>query len=236
MGQCGEPLRLRSSVCRRLPGELMTRRVTLILAALPAAAFAAAQVAPSDVHVADRAADSARALSTRIVSEADTARAVPDLFRLYELRDDVGDLGVLAKAFDTAAAAPGALPETRATALELRAQIAVAQGQLAEAQQITDKAAPIRAFSVIGPFENEGRAGFSTAYGPEVDGFVASKRYAGKEHEVGWRELSPNTFPLGYLGLSRAISPDENVAVYAATVLHSDRDRAVVFPLGASGA
>src|SRR4051812_5689015 len=219
-----------------LHGELMTRRVTLILAALPAAALAAAQVAPADVHPADQASDSARALSTRILSEADTARAVPDLFRLYELRDDVGDLTVLAKAFDAAAAAPFALPETRATALELRAEIAVAQGQLAEAQQITDKAAPIRAFSVIGPFENEGRAGFSTAYGPESDGYVATKRYPGKEHEVGWRELSPNTFPLGFVGLSRAISPDQNVAVYAATVVRSERDRAVVFHLGASGA
>ncbi|MFL5388275.1 MAG: DUF3857 domain-containing protein [Myxococcales bacterium] len=214
----------------------MTRRVTLILAALPAAALAAAQVAPADVHPADQASDSARALSTRILSEADTARAVPDLFRLYELRDDVGDLTVLAKAFDAAAAAPRALPETRATALELRAEIAVAQGQLAEAQQITDKAAPIRAFSVIGPFENEGRAGFSTAYGPESDGYVATKRYPGKEHEVGWRELAPSTFPLGFVSLSRAISPDQNVAVYAATVIRSDRPRAVVFHLGASGA
>src|SRR5207248_9541978 len=101
---------------------------------------------------------------------------------------------------------------------------------------VTTRLAPIRAFSVIGAFDNGGRAGYSTAYGPEADGFVASKRYPGKEHEVGWRELSPNTVPLGFVGLSRAISPDQNVAVYAATVLHSDRDRAVVFHLGASGA
>jgi cellulose synthase operon protein C len=214
----------------------MTRRVTLILAALPAAALAAAQVAPSDTAANDRAGDAARALSTRILSEADTARAVPDLFRLYELRDDVADVGVLASAFDAVAAAPRARAETRATALELRAQIAVAQGQLPEAQRITDKAAPVRAFSVIGPFENEGRAGFSTAYGPEIDGFVAGKRYPGKEHEVGWRELSPNTFPLGFVTLSRALSPDQNVTMYAATVIHSDRARAVVFHLGASGA
>ena len=213
----------------------MTRRVTLLLAILPLAAFAA-QIAPAEVVKADHAADSARTLSARILSEADSARVVPDLFRLYELREDVADLGLLASAFDAVAAAPRMRPEPRATALELRAQIAVAQGQLPEAQRITTEAASIRTFSVVGPFENEGRAGYSTAYGPEIDGFVPAKRYAGKEHEVGWRELSPNTFPLGFVGLSRAISPDQNVAVYAATVLHSDRDRAVVFHLGASGA
>ncbi|TMB31482.1 MAG: DUF3857 domain-containing protein [Deltaproteobacteria bacterium] len=213
----------------------MTRRVTLLLAALPVAAFAA-QVAPTEVAPADRAGDAARTLSTRILSETDSARALPDLFRLYELREDVADLGILASTFDAVAAASRARPEARATALELRAQIALAQAQLPEAQRITTRIAPIRAFSVIGPFDNEGRAGYSTAYGPEADGFVASKRYPGKEHEVGWRELSPNTVPLGFVGLSRAISPDQNVAVYAATVVRSDRDRAVVFHLGASGA
>src|SRR5207248_2049438 len=235
MGRRGEPLRPGSPVAVPPLGELMTRRVTLLLAILPLAAFAA-QIAPAEVVKADHAADSVRTLSARILSEADSARVVPDLFRLYELREDVADLGLLASAFDAVAAVPRMRPEPRATALELRAQIAVAQGQLPEAQRITTEAASIRTFSVVGPFENEGRAGYSTAYGPEIDGFVPAKRYAGKEHEVGWREVSSNTFPLGFVGLSRAISPDQNVAVYAATVLHSDRDRAVVFDLGASGA
>src|SRR3954470_7575248 len=142
MGRRGESLRLGPP-----HGELMTRRVTLLLAALPLAAFAA-QVAPSEVVPADRAAEAARTLSARILSEVETARAIPDLFRLYELRDDVADLGVISATLDSVIKAPRARPDTRATALELRSQIAVAQGQLPEAQRLALEAAPIRSFSV----------------------------------------------------------------------------------------
>src|SRR5438067_11352273 len=88
MGPCGGPLRPGSRVFFPSHGELMTRRVTLLLAALPLAAFAA-QVAPLGAVPKDGAAEAARTLSSRVLSEAESARAVPDLFRLCELRDDV---------------------------------------------------------------------------------------------------------------------------------------------------
>src|SRR5689334_14984454 len=125
MGPSGEPLRPGSPVAVPPAGESMTRRVTLLPATLPVAAVAA-QISPTDAAPGGRS-EEARTLSARILSEADSARAVPDLFRLYELREDVEDLGVIASAFDAVAASTHALPEARATALELRAQIATAQ-------------------------------------------------------------------------------------------------------------
>ena len=78
--------------------------------------------------------DDAQALSTRIRDEVRTARALPDLYRVYELRDELSDLGPFARLLDQVAADESARADVRAAALELRAQVAIAQGQLPQAR------------------------------------------------------------------------------------------------------
>jgi len=112
-----------------------------------------------------------RALSARLAGELGSARALPDLYRLYELRDEVADLPALARLFDRIASDRKARADLRAAALELRAQLAVAQGQLPQAKSIVERAAPVRTWAVIGPFDNDGRRGLRTVYGPETDGY-----------------------------------------------------------------
>src|SRR5437763_15901022 len=131
--------------------------------------------------------DDAQALSTRIRDEVRTARALPDLYRVYELRDELSDLGPFARLLAQVAADESARADVRAAALELRAQVAIAQGQLPQARTIIDRAAPVRSSAILGPFENEGRPGLRAIYGPEQDGYRAAARYPGKEHEVIWR-------------------------------------------------
>ena len=180
--------------------------------------------------------DRSAALAARLGGELRLARALPDLFRLYELRDEVTDLAAFARHFDRIAADRSARPDLRAAALELRAQLAVAQGQLPQARAIVDRAAPVRAWAVIGPFENDGRTGLRAVYGPEKDGYDPAAGYPGKAHEVSWRSLAPQLFSLGYIDLSSAIWPAQDSTFYAATVIRSPRARTAVLHLGASGA
>src|SRR5713226_3249640 len=178
----------------------------------------------------------AAALSARLAGELGSARALPDLFRLYELRDEVADLPALARLFDRIASDRKARADVRAAALELRGQLAVAQGQLPRARSIIERAAPVRAWSVIGPFDNDGRTGLRAVYGPETDGYDPAAKYPGKDHVVSWRALPQQLFPLGYVDLSSAVWPAQDSTVYAATVLRSPRARTALLHLGASGA
>ena len=174
-------------------------------------------------------------LEERLAAEVDSPRALADLYRLYERRDRTRDLTSVAAVLDQVAASPKARPDVKALALELRSQIAVSEGQLPQARALADKVAPLRGWSILGPFENEGRSGLSKAWPPETDGIDPDAVMPGKDHDVRWR-APPELAAYGYVDLSSAIHPRQNVAVYASTVVKSEKDRAVLLHLGASGA
>src|SRR5207253_2221305 len=137
---------------------------------------------------------------------------------------------------EAAARTPGARPDVRALAQEIRAQLALSQGQLPQAKTLFDQIAPIRAWSIIGPFDNEARAGLLAVYPPEKDGYDPKAVYRGKEHDVAWRTLPAGHAPHGFVDLSAAIYPRQDVAVYAASVVTSAKAQPALFHLGASGA
>ena len=205
-------------------------------AARAAAAPGAAQANPSTATIAPEWDPGTSALRERIGRESGTAQALPDLYRLFERREDQGDLSPLEQTYDAVAHNPKARPDARALALELRAQLAIARGRLPQAEALIDEVAAVRAWSVIGPFDNEGRSGLTAVYGPEKDGFDPKASYAGREHDVVWRTLQQGHAPFGFVDLSGAISPRQDVAVYAATLLRSPKAQKILFHLGASGA
>jgi tetratricopeptide (TPR) repeat protein len=192
--------------------------------------IAALAIAPAPLY------EGTPSLQARLLGELDRPQAIADLFRLYERRDDSGDLGPLIVTLEGAAKSPSARADVRALALEMRAELAVAQGQLPRAAALLDGVAPIRMWSIIGPFENEGRGGLMTAYPPEKDGYEPKAVYRGKEHDVTWRALPRGHAPYGFVDLAGAIYPRSDVAVYAASVLRSPKVQAALFHLGASGA
>jgi tetratricopeptide (TPR) repeat protein len=118
----------------------------------------------------------------------------------------------------------------------MQGELAISEGQLPKASALFDEVAPIRAWSIIGPFDNEGRGGLQTAYPPEKDGYDPKAVYRGKEHDVAWRALPGGHAPYGFVDLSAAVYPRSDVAVYAVTVLRSARAQTALFHLGASGA
>jgi tetratricopeptide (TPR) repeat protein len=119
----------------------------------------------------------------------------------------------------------------------------VARGQLrlgrvdASERTIRD-AGFVTDWQVVGPFDNEGRAGFTTEQPPEAERmapFDASARYRGREREVGWRAY-PNASEAGYVNFDAVFRPYQNTCGYAATTVHADRARAVSLNFGAGGA
>ena len=176
------------------------------------------------------------ALQARVLAGLDRPQAIADLFRLYERRDADGELGPLLMTLEKVAKSPRARADVRALATEMRGELAIAQGQLPRAAASFDQVAPIRTWSIIGPFENDGRSGLLAQYPPEKEGYDPKAVYAGKEHDVTWRALPQGHAPYGFVDLSAAVYPRSDVAVYAATVLRAAQAQAVVFHFGASGA
>ncbi|MFN2549685.1 MAG: DUF3857 domain-containing protein [Myxococcales bacterium] len=176
------------------------------------------------------------ALQARVLRELDKPQAVADLFRLYERRDEKGDLAPLLATLDVAVRSPKARPDVRAVAMEVRGELLLSQGQLPRAAAEFEKLAEIGAWSILGPFGNEARAGLLAEYPPEKEGFDPKAVYHGKEHDVTWRALPPGHAPYGFVDLAAAVYPRTDVAVYAATVLRSARAQPAIFHLGASGA
>src|SRR5207248_11058081 len=176
------------------------------------------------------------ALQARLLAGLQQPQAIADLFRLYERRDDNGDLAPLVMTLEKVAKSPRARADVRALATEMQGELAIAQGQLPRAAAAFDEVAPIRNWSIIGPFENDGRSGLLAQYPPEKEGYDPKAVYAGKEHDVTWRPLPHGHAPYGFVDLSAAVYPRFDVAVYAATVLRAAQAQAVVFHFGASGA
>lgn len=176
------------------------------------------------------------ALQARLLGEVDQPQAIADLYRLYERREEKGDLGSMLATLDRIAGSPRARADVRALAAQIRAELALSQGQLPRAVAGFEKLATLRAWSVIGPFDNEARAGLLAVYPPERDGFDPKAVYRGKEHDVQWRTLPAGHAPYGYVDLGSAVYPRTDIAVYAATVLRSPKAQPAIFHLGASGA
>lgn len=175
-------------------------------------------------------------LASRLLREVDRPQAIADLFRLYERRDEKGDLAPLLGGLEAVARSPRARPDVRALADEMRGELSLSRAQLPQATAIFDGIAPVRAWAIVGPFENEGRAGLLAEYPPEKQGFDPKAVYKGKEHDVAWRKLPPEVARYGFVDLAGAVYPRTDVAVYAATVLRAAAAQAAVFHLGASGA
>src|SRR5690348_18494313 len=66
--------------------------------------------------------EATEALQARVVGELDRPQAVPDLFRLFERRDEQGDLGPILGTLERASKSPRARPDVRALSLEMQGE------------------------------------------------------------------------------------------------------------------
>ena len=89
------------------------------------AALASAALAPLEEPTA--------ALRERILGELGRPQAIPDLFRLFERRDEKGDLSEFPSVVQQASRSPKARPDVRALATEMAAETALARGDIPRA-------------------------------------------------------------------------------------------------------
>ncbi len=93
-------------------------------------------------------------------------------------------------------------------------------------------------WQVVGPFDNEGRAGFAPEQPAEAERLAAfnpEATYRGREREVSWR-MYPDVTELGYVNFDAVFRPYQNTCAIATTTIHSETARALSLNFGAGGA
>jgi cellulose synthase operon protein C len=114
----------------------------------------------------------------------------------------------------------------------------VRRGDLDGAQKTARELGYVSDWLVVGPFDNEGKAGLETEQGPEGTfdkPIVPGQVYTGKERPVAYRAPFEGAFPYGWLDGSSLFRPDQNVCFFATTFLETERARHLSLWVGNSG-
>lgn len=125
---------------------------------------------------------------------------------------------------------PTASPVLKSHSLWLLREVDLRRGDLEGAYRKQAELGFIAQWFIIGPFDNEGMAGFDLSYPPEEE-IDLSGTYTGKERPVSWRE-----YPLPssdcYVDLSATFRPNTQTAAYALACVFSPQQQAVAVRLG----
>lgn len=135
---------------------------------------------------------------------------------------------------------------TRAYAGLLDAYARRRRGDLEGARTKIARLGFIDRWMVLGPFDNEGKAGLEKSYGPEDEREAPSltRTYTGKERSIRWRIL-PSVSPYGWVDLGVLLRPTEKVCAYLSTFVRDAGDvgaapargsRPIMIWAGAAGA
>jgi len=129
-------------------------------------------------------------------------------------------------------------PARRVLAGRLAALAQTRAGDPAGAQRRMDELGYIKHFRVIGPFDNEGKAGLAAETPVEAARMQApdmQATYPGRERPVAWRTM-PDVVRNGYVSLGSILRPFENVCGLAETFVKSERAQALSLWVGSGGA
>jgi tetratricopeptide (TPR) repeat protein len=124
---------------------------------------------------------------------------------------------LLAAERDTHRAAP-----VRAYAGLLVAYARTRRGDLDTAKKKIDSLGFVRRWLTVGPFDNEGKKGLATEFGPETEldsAIVPGRAFSGKERAVRWRVV-PNAFFYGYLDFGALLRPERKICGFAESFVH----------------
>jgi len=198
----------------------------LFFLALPTTALAASDVDPV---LAFERTEAAQALNN-----ASSPRAAAHLVRLHSLRDEVSDLQLLADVYLQILSTPRADVYTRNLARSFLADIERARGRLVKAAELVEPLGYIHSYYLLGGFDNEGKGGCGTDFGPESS-LDLKATYSAKGHAATWRKLSLRSFD-DYVDLSASIRPNREAVAYALTFLQAPRETNATLSLGTSGA
>lgn len=185
---------------------------------------------------ADPTAEAAQALADKALELSTSPRGTAYLVRLHGMVEDLEDLTPLVSTYATIASKRSADPGTRATATMLLMDLERARGRTVRATEVNRALGFINDYYVVGGFENEGKSGCDTDFGPEAATVDLSAKFAGaKGREVSWRKLAVAPVD-GYVDLAAAVRPNREAVAYALTWLEAPAETQVALGVGTSGA
>ncbi len=177
--------------------------------------------------------DRAEALGREVIQQGHDARAAAPLIRLHQLLDEVDDLNLLADPYATVLWRQRTDPFVRGLARLFLAEVERARGRTTKASEHVAAANFIQDWQVVGAFDNEGKGGCDTDFGPETS-LDLRATYPARTREVGWRKPHAKSLD-GYVDLSLSLRPVTEAVAYAVTWLLADTDTKAVLSLGTSG-
>ena len=155
---------------------------------------------------------------------------------------DQGDPAELSEALDDLAEDRALTPAARVYAGLLGSYARRRRGDFDGARARVANLGYVGKWLVVGPFDNEGKAGYDRPFGPEEDmkePLNAGRTYDGKERAVRWRAI-PDVAPYGWLDVGALVRPSEKTCSYATTFVQDTRKdakaRTVSLWLGSAGA
>ncbi|MEO7097612.1 MAG: hypothetical protein ABI175_30400, partial [Polyangiales bacterium] len=181
--------------------------------------FAAVSMGAVPKTVGTSASTDAWAIAARVRAAKGIEQAGPiyELWNHWELADPLAISAALKSLADDAALDPAA--RALATAFATTARLQLGDGTTARA--LATSAGFASRWLVVGPFDHEGRSGFTPEIGPEIDRATIlglSTTYDGKDHRgVHWRLLPGDATPYGVVDLAAAIRPSTGACAFATT-------------------
>ncbi|MEZ4369329.1 MAG: DUF3857 domain-containing protein [Polyangiaceae bacterium] len=135
---------------------------------------------------------------------------------------------------------PKLTPSARAYAAMLVAYARGRRGDLTANRKQLRELGFVDRWLVVGPFDNEGKAGLAQAFQPETEfssEIVLGRAYSGKERPVRWRE-APNVFSYGFVDLGSLLRPEQKACGYLTSFVKSKagKPKQLSTWVGASGA
>ncbi len=192
---------------------MSVRKTLLAFAAMAASVAALAGITAAERY--DRALQA-------IWSGRSGPQGIVPIYRAELLSDGQDGTGRLEEALSKVLQATDADPEVKAHAASRLSSLCKDHGQLKQAAALDAGLGFVTEWRVVGPFDDENKQGFDTAYGPESDRTWTGS-YEGKGHTVTWRAL-PVPVADGLVPLDQLLWPSEKTAGYALTFVYVDRD------------
>jgi tetratricopeptide (TPR) repeat protein len=177
--------------------------------------------------------EQAEAQAKVALARASEPRGAAALVRLHQLIDEVDDLNLLADPYFTIVARRSTDAHVRVLARQLLIDVERARGRTVRAQDLVRELGFVQDVWVVGGFDNEGKGGCDTDFGPESAPDLGAS-YPSRRQEVGWRKPAAKS-PDGYVDLSIPLRPSTEAVGYALTWLQATAETRAQLSLGVSG-
>jgi len=167
-----------------------------------------------------------------VAAQAPDPTAELAIWSAYRIFTTQGQAARLARVLSAVAARTETPALVRARALHFLGHCLRYLGRFKAADRAFARLGYLRAWMVIGPFDNDQNAGFHTAYPPEQGPIDLSQTYPGKQRQVGWRPVVLFA-PDGRVSLTALLDPSRWATAYLVTWIHSPEPKDVAIRLAA---